>query len=149
MVVGPCSIDGAMASRRSESAPQPGCPRKPRHRSVDADAPSRQAALDDHVVRTIEGVSQAGVESRGAASTMVGDQSVATLDVTEVTQSLKEGLSQVGASARVERQVAYSRDLGRLLASAASGASARPTARMTASPISRMGTSGGDDCRRV
>jgi len=40
---------------------------------------------------------------------------VATLDVTEVTQSLAEGLGQVGGSSQVDRQVAYSRDLGRLL----------------------------------
>jgi hypothetical protein len=35
--------------------------------------------------------------------------------VTEVTQSLKEGLSQARVSARVELQEAYSRDLRRLL----------------------------------
>jgi hypothetical protein len=33
----------------------------------------------------------------------VFDHDVATLDVTEVTQSLKEGLSQVGKSGQVER----------------------------------------------
>jgi hypothetical protein len=43
------------------------------------------------------------------------DHEVAALDVTEVTQSLEEGLSQVGISGQVERQVAYSSDLGRLL----------------------------------
>ena len=41
----------------------------------------------------------------------VFDHDVAALDVTEVTQSLTEGLVQVGVSGRVERQVAYSRDL--------------------------------------
>ena len=45
----------------------------------------------------------------------VFDHEVAALDVTEVTQSLKEGLSQVGISGQVARQVAYSSDLGRLL----------------------------------
>jgi hypothetical protein len=35
--------------------------------------------------------------------------------VTEVTESLKEGLSQARVSARVELQEAYSRDLRRLL----------------------------------
>ncbi len=45
----------------------------------------------------------------------VFDHDVAALDVTEVTQSLTEGLSQVGASGQVARQVAYSSDLGRLL----------------------------------
>ena len=40
---------------------------------------------------------------------------VAGLDVTEVTQSLTEGLVQVGISSLVDHQVAYSRDLGRLL----------------------------------
>jgi hypothetical protein len=40
---------------------------------------------------------------------------VAALDVTEVAQSLTEGLGQVGASGLVGRQVAYSSDLGRLL----------------------------------
>ena len=45
----------------------------------------------------------------------VFDHDVAALDVTEVTQSLTEGLAQVGASGQVGRQVAYSSDLGRLL----------------------------------
>jgi hypothetical protein len=45
----------------------------------------------------------------------VFDHEVATLDVTEVTQSLEEGLAQVGGSGPVEPQVAYSSDLGRLL----------------------------------
>ncbi len=45
----------------------------------------------------------------------VFDHEVATLDVTEVTQSLTEGLCQVGGSGQVERQVAYSNDLDRLL----------------------------------
>jgi hypothetical protein len=45
----------------------------------------------------------------------VFDHDVAALDVTEVTQSLEEGLSQVEGSGPVEPQVAYSRDLGRLL----------------------------------
>jgi hypothetical protein len=43
----------------------------------------------------------------------VFDHEVAALDVPEVTQSLEEGLSQVGASG--VRQHAYSSDLGRLL----------------------------------
>jgi hypothetical protein len=43
------------------------------------------------------------------------DHDVAALDVTEVTQSLEKGLSQVGGSGPVERQEAYSSDLGRLL----------------------------------
>jgi hypothetical protein len=37
------------------------------------------------------------------------------LDVTEVTQSLPEGLQQVGTTDRVIPQQAYSSDLGRLL----------------------------------
>ena len=45
----------------------------------------------------------------------VFDHDVAALDVTEVTQSLEEGLAQVGTSGQVARQVAYSSDLGRLL----------------------------------
>ena len=45
----------------------------------------------------------------------VFDHEVATLDVTEVTQSLTEGLAQVGGSGQVGRQVAYASDLGRLL----------------------------------
>jgi hypothetical protein len=43
----------------------------------------------------------------------VFDYEVATLDVTEVTQPLAEGLLEV--QGRVGRQVAYSKDLGRLL----------------------------------
>src|SRR5207249_1293428 len=45
----------------------------------------------------------------------VFDHDVAALDVTEVTQSLEEGLLQVGASGQVARQVAYSSNLGCLL----------------------------------
>ena len=45
----------------------------------------------------------------------VFDHEVAALDVTEVTQSLKECLSQVGVTGRVVPQPAYSRDRGRLL----------------------------------
>jgi hypothetical protein len=45
----------------------------------------------------------------------VFNHDVATLDVTEVTQSLTEGLVRVGASGPVVRHVAYSSDLGRLL----------------------------------
>jgi hypothetical protein len=45
----------------------------------------------------------------------VFNHDVAALDVTEVTQSLAEGLYHVGASGQVARKKAYSRDLGRLL----------------------------------
>jgi hypothetical protein len=45
----------------------------------------------------------------------VFDHDVAALDVTEVTQSLTEGLLYVGVSGQVGRQVADSSDLGRLL----------------------------------
>ena len=45
----------------------------------------------------------------------VFNHEVAALDVTEVTQSLEEGLLQVGISGQVGRQVADSSDLGRLL----------------------------------
>ena len=45
----------------------------------------------------------------------VFNHDVAALDVTEVTQSLEEGLAQAEASGQVGRQVAYSSDLGRLL----------------------------------
>jgi hypothetical protein len=45
----------------------------------------------------------------------VFNHDVAALDVPEVTQSLTEGLVQLGVSGRVEGQEAYSRDLGRLL----------------------------------
>ncbi len=45
----------------------------------------------------------------------VFDHDMAALDVTEVTQPLEEGLVPVGASSPVERQVAYSGNLGRLL----------------------------------
>src|SRR6266567_3267575 len=40
----------------------------------------------------------------------VFNHDIAALDVTEVTQSLEEGLSQVGGSGQVGRQVAYSSD---------------------------------------
>jgi hypothetical protein len=44
------------------------------------------------------------------------DHDVATFDVTEVTQSLPEGLMLVrGRRGQIDRQVAYSSDLGRLL----------------------------------
>ena len=45
----------------------------------------------------------------------VFDHEVAALDVTKVTQSLKEGLSELGVKGRVACQIAYSNDLGRLL----------------------------------
>src|SRR5262245_59628203 len=45
----------------------------------------------------------------------VFNHEVAALDVTEVTQSLEEGLNHVGGSGHVEGQEAYSSDLGRLL----------------------------------
>ena len=45
----------------------------------------------------------------------VFDHNVSALDVTEVTQAVKESLCQVGGSGPVERKVAYSSDLGRLL----------------------------------
>jgi hypothetical protein len=45
----------------------------------------------------------------------VFDHDVAALDVTEATEALTEGLSQVGGSGQVEHQEAYSSDLGRLL----------------------------------
>src|SRR6266700_5376439 len=43
------------------------------------------------------------------------DQDVLPFDVTEVTQSLEEGLSVAGVRRQVARQVAYPSDLGRLL----------------------------------
>ncbi|HEY3244506.1 MAG TPA: hypothetical protein VGM03_14265 [Phycisphaerae bacterium] len=45
----------------------------------------------------------------------VFDHDIAALDVTEVTQSLTEGLEQVGVRGQVDRQEAYPSDLGRLL----------------------------------
>ena len=45
----------------------------------------------------------------------VFDHDVAALDITEVTQSLTEGLGQMGTAGQLARQVAYSSDLGRLL----------------------------------
>jgi hypothetical protein len=45
----------------------------------------------------------------------VFNDDVATLDVTEVTQPLTEGLVHKGVSGQVGRQVTYSSDLGRLL----------------------------------
>lgn len=46
----------------------------------------------------------------------VFNHDVAPLDVTKVTQSLTEGLELVrGGSGQIDRQVAYSSDLGRLL----------------------------------
>src|SRR5206468_4977836 len=45
----------------------------------------------------------------------VFNDDVATLDVAEVTQSLTEGLAQVGARSQVGRQVAYSSGRGGLL----------------------------------
>jgi hypothetical protein len=44
----------------------------------------------------------------------VFDHEVAALDVTEVPQSLKDGLSQVRARGQIGRQDAYSSDLLRL-----------------------------------
>src|SRR4029450_9058463 len=62
---------------------------------------------------------QFGRESREPLELPLGisvfDHDVAALDVTEVTQSLKEGLSQVGKSGQVARQEAYASDLDRLL----------------------------------
>src|SRR5262249_17384494 len=43
------------------------------------------------------------------------DQEVATLDITEVTKSLAEGLQQAGIGGQVWRDIAYARDLDRLL----------------------------------
>jgi hypothetical protein len=61
--------------------------------------------------------SQFGRKSREPLDLPLGisvfDHDIAALDVTEVTQSSEEGLSQVRVSARVERQEAYSRDFGR------------------------------------
>src|SRR5262245_1015809 len=45
----------------------------------------------------------------------VFNHDVAALDVTEVTQSLTEGLWQVRGSGPVEQQVTYASNLGRLL----------------------------------
>jgi hypothetical protein len=45
----------------------------------------------------------------------VFNHDIAALDVTEITQSLAEGLWQVRASRQVGSQVAYSSDLGRRL----------------------------------
>src|SRR5207302_7845953 len=60
-----------------------------------------------------------GRKSGGPAGLPLGisvfDHDVAALDVTEVTQSLEKGLYQVEVSGPVEPQVAYSRDLPRLL----------------------------------
>ena len=82
----------------------------------------------------------------------VFDDDVAAFEVTEVTQSLKEGLSQVETSGQVARQVAYSRTLAATCASAASGAEMRLSVRTTASQIRRIGTSvgmaGGESSRR-
>src|SRR5262249_20757532 len=43
------------------------------------------------------------------------DHHVAALDVTEVMQSLTEGLWKLGTTGQVARQIAYPSDLGRLL----------------------------------
>ena len=59
----------------------------------------------------------------------VFNDDVATLDVTEVTQSLTEGLFQVGIRGQVERQEAYSSDLGRLLRIGAARAPASEVSR--------------------
>jgi hypothetical protein len=58
---------------------------------------------------------QSGEPLRLPLGIAVFNHDVAALDVTEVTQSLKEGVSQVGVTRHVNRQVAYSSDLGRLL----------------------------------
>jgi hypothetical protein len=58
---------------------------------------------------------QSGKALRLPLGISVFDRDVAALDVTEVAQSLEEGLEPVGASGPVERQVAYASDLGRLL----------------------------------
>jgi hypothetical protein len=55
---------------------------------------------------------RAGSRSSLPLGISVFDHDVATLDVTEVTQSLTEGLAQVGASGQVGRQVAYASGLG-------------------------------------
>ena len=58
---------------------------------------------------------RAGSRSSFPLGISVFDHEVATLDVTEVTQSLTEGLVQVGIRGQVGPQPAYSSDLGRLL----------------------------------
>src|SRR6266852_6528658 len=58
---------------------------------------------------------RAGSRSSFPLGISVFDHEVATLDVTEVTQSLTEGLVQVGIRGRVGPQPAYSSDLGRRL----------------------------------
>jgi hypothetical protein len=62
---------------------------------------------------------------------------VTTLDASEVTQSLKEGPWQLGTSAQVARQVAYSSDLGRLLrlGSEQRGEGHRPRAGEERAPV--------------
>ncbi len=57
----------------------------------------------------------------------VFNHDVAALDVTEVTQSLEEGVAQVGASGQAGRQVAYSSDLGRLLGLGGERCGEKPT----------------------
>src|SRR5262249_34064204 len=48
-------------------------------------------------------------------SISVFNYEVATLDVTELTQSLTEGLARLGIRSQVDAQPSYSSDLGRLL----------------------------------
>src|SRR5207245_10103685 len=66
------------------------------------------------------------------------DDEVLSFDVTEVTKPLAKGLGRVRAG-RIEVHRTPMRDSFPACASAASGATTRPTVRMTASPSSRNG----------
>jgi hypothetical protein len=66
-------------------------------------------------LRAISSAASAGEPLELPRGISVFNHDVAALDVTEVTQSLAEGVAQVEIRGRVERQKADSRDLGRLL----------------------------------
>jgi hypothetical protein len=75
--------------------------------------PDDFAARIGRIVRARDGVVEVLFDPTGIS---VFNHEVATLDVTEVTQSFEEGFVILGESAwGVIPQVAYSRDLGRLL----------------------------------
>src|ERR1700730_1343829 len=81
-------------------------------------SPGSLCASSGHDDINLEG-NQFGRKSGKALRLPLGisvfDHDVAALDVTEVTQSLEEGLVSMGASGPVERQIAYASDLGGLL----------------------------------
>src|SRR4029450_10910606 len=74
----------------------------------------------------------------------VFDHDVATLDVTEVTQSLTEGIAPLRVTGQVGRQVAYSSDLGRLLSLRSERRKSEAESENDREPDQRHGHLGGE-----